>query len=79
MSGLKPTAQRRLLEREAAEYTTYLTTEDGARSKVRRMVSGPYTLLREVTDEQQRSNPVLQVEVTHLEEGASSDSDVSPD
>jgi hypothetical protein len=77
VTGLKPTARRRLLEREAAEYTTYLTTEDGARSKVRRMVSGPYTLLREVTDEQ-RGNAVLRVEVTHLEEGASSDSDVSP-
>lgn len=76
VTSLKPTAQARLLERDAAEYTTYLSTEGGARSKVRRMVSGPYTLLREVTDEH-RTGAVLRVEVSRLEEGSSSNSDVS--
>jgi hypothetical protein len=68
---LKPTGHGRLLEREANEYTTFLSGDGGARSQLRRMVSGPYTLLREVTDEN-RSDALLRVEVSNLVEGVGS-------
>ena len=75
VTGLEPTGRGRLLEREATEYTTHLSGEDGARSKVRRLVSGPYTLLREVTDEH-GSSALLRVEVLSLDEGVVHDVDV---
>ena len=71
VGDLKPTGRGQLLEREANEYTTYLPDDGGARSQLRRMVSGAYTLLREVTDEN-RSDALLRVEVSNLVEGAGS-------
>ena len=71
VGDLKPTGRGRLLDREANEYTTYLAGDGGARSQLRRMLSGPYTLLREVTDEH-LSNALLRVEVSNLVEGAGS-------
>lgn len=74
VSDLKPTGSTRLLGREATEYTTYLSGEDSARSKMRLLLSGPYTLLREVTDER-RSGALLRVEMLSLDEGAATDPD----
>lgn len=76
VASLKPTGHGQMLGREATEYTTYLSGEGGARPKVRRLVSGPYTLLREVTDEH-RGGALLRVEVQRLDEGAVHDADVS--
>jgi hypothetical protein len=75
VTGLEPTGSGRALGREATEYTTHLSGE-GAHSKVRRLVSGPYTLLREVTDER-RSGALLRVEALSIEEGTGSGSDVN--
>lgn len=75
VANLKPTGRDRLLSREATEYTTYLSGADGTRSKVRRLISGPYTLLREVTDEH-GSGALLRVDVLRLDEGAVDDVDV---
>jgi hypothetical protein len=75
VASLKPTGRAQLLKREATEYTTYLPGENGGRSTVRRLVSGPYTLLREVTNEHRRG-ALLRVEVLSLDEGAVSDTDV---
>jgi hypothetical protein len=75
VADLKPTGHDRLLDRDVTEYTTYLSAEDDARSKVRRLVSGPYTLLRDVTDER-RSGARLRVEVRRLDEGVVKDADV---
>jgi len=72
VTGLKATGSRRLLDRDATEYTTSLSGPDGARSTVRRLVSGPYTLLREVTDDYD-SGARLRVEVSSLSEGTVQD------
>lgn len=75
VASLRPTGSGRLLDRDATEYTTYLSSPDGTRSTVRRLVAGPYTLLREVTDEH-RPGALLRVEVSSLDEGAVHDTDV---
>ncbi len=75
VAGLEQSGRGRLLERDASEYTTYLSGAEDARSKVRRLVAGPYTLLREVTDEH-RSGALLRVEVLSLDEGVVRDADV---
>nr|MDT0657208.1 hypothetical protein [Micromonospora sp. DSM 115978] len=75
VTGLKPTGRGKLLGRDAIEYTTPLSGKDGARSTVRRRVSGPYTLLREVTDER-RAGALLRVEVLSLDEGVVTEMDV---
>jgi hypothetical protein len=75
VTNLKPTGHDRLLGREATEYSTYLSGPDGTRSKVRRLVSGPYTLLREVTDEL-GSAALLRVDVSRLDEGVVDNDDV---
>jgi hypothetical protein len=75
VASLKPTGQAQLLGRVATEYTTYPSGAGGSRVKVRRLVSGPYTLLREVTDEHRRG-ALLRVEVRSLDEGTVHDADV---
>jgi hypothetical protein len=75
VDGLKPTGRGRLLNRDATEYTTSLPGEDGAGATVRRLVSGQFTLLREVTSER-GEGALLRVEVLSLDEGVVHDSDV---
>ena len=74
LTGLERTGSAKLLGRDATEYTSYLSGRRGVGSKVRRLVAGPYTLLREVTDERRRG-ALLRVEVLSIEEGAGSDVD----
>jgi 2-polyprenyl-6-methoxyphenol hydroxylase-like FAD-dependent oxidoreductase len=75
VASLNPTGSSRLLDRDGTEYTTYLSGPDGARSTVRRLVWGPYTLLREVTDDHD-SGALLRVEATNLDEGVVHDTDL---
>jgi hypothetical protein len=71
--GSEPSARGRFLDRDVVEYTTHRTDDDGARSTIRRLVAGPYTLLREVTDEHRGA--LLRVEVLTLTEGRSAVAD----
>jgi len=77
LGGQTQRGRTRLLDRDGTEYTGRLEgTEDGRsyRSNVRRVVSGAYVLLREVTDE---VGPMrLRAEVTALDEGAVGEGDV---
>jgi hypothetical protein len=75
VARLKPTGHAQVLEREATEYTTYLPSDKDTGSTVRQLVSGPYTLLREVTNEHRRG-ALLRVETLSLDEGAVSRTDV---
>lgn len=77
LDGLRPAGRERFLDRECAAYVLRREGSDGGlpyRSRVRLLVSGPYVLLREVTDE---AGPMrLRAEVTALDEGVVTEADV---
>jgi hypothetical protein len=74
VASLRQTGRGKVLGRDAVEYTTQLSGGEGLHSRLRRLVSGPYALLREVTDE--RRGALLRVEVSSLDEGVVTDRDV---
>lgn len=80
VGGLTPVGKETFLDRPCLEYRSVLEGRDnGIRfsSHIRQLVSGPYVLLREVTDA--RGGPMkLRAEVTELEEGSVQKIDVVP-
>lgn len=80
IGGLAPVGEATFLGRLCLEYRIVLDGRDnGVRfsSKVRQLVSGPYVVLRDVTDA--RGGPMrLRTEVTQLEEGMVDEADVVP-
>ncbi|MEV0643946.1 hypothetical protein AB0I28_01655 [Phytomonospora sp. NPDC050363] len=79
LEGLAPSGREQFLGRDCAEYVTHLEGRDDAgpfRSRVRRLVVGPYVLLRDVTAE---AGPMrLRAAVTALDEGVVRESDLKP-
>lgn len=77
LDGLAPTGRETLLGRDCEEYRSLIEgVENGRafRSDVRRLVSGPYVLLREVVDAGGLMR--LRMEAVALDEGGVAESDV---